>query len=94
MITMLALLSLGIYQFVLLSRDGQTLGKKVMKVRIVRYDDGGNPGFVHAVLLRLVVNGLLGITLIYPLIDILFIFGGEHRCVHDLITGTKVVTTY
>jgi hypothetical protein len=26
-----------------------------------------------------------------PLIEILFIFGEERRCVHDLIAGTKVV---
>jgi uncharacterized RDD family membrane protein YckC len=94
MVTMLALLGLAIYQLVLLSRDGQTLGKKVMKVRIVRYDDEGNPGFGRAVGLRLFVNGLICITMIYPLVDILFIFGGEHRCLHDYIAGTKVVTTY
>ncbi len=92
--TMSALLGVAIYQLVLLSRDGQTLGKKVMKVRVVRYDDGGNPGFGRAVGLRLFVNGLLFITLIYPLVNVLFILGGEHRCIHDLIAGTKVVATY
>ena len=31
------------------------------------------------------IGSILGIT------DILFIFGQERRCVHDLIAGTKVI---
>ncbi len=91
MITGVAILVLVIYQLYLLSRDGQTLGKRAMKVRVVMYDDGSNPGFGRAVGLRLIVNGLVCIVPGYALVDVLFIFGAERRCLHDYIAGTKVV---
>lgn len=91
MISAIGILALVVYQLYLLSRDGQTLGKKAVKVRIVRYDDGSNPGFGRAVGLRLFVNGFLSMIPGYSLVDLLFIFGAERRCLHDLIAGTKVV---
>ena len=91
-VTGLLLLGFAGAQIFFLARDGQTLGKKALKIRIVRYDDGGNPGFIKAVLLRLFLNGLLGIIPFYAFVDILLIFGTEKRCIHDLIAGTKVVT--
>lgn len=83
--------ALAIYQMFLLSRDGQSLGKKAMKIRIVRYDDDGNPGFGRAVGLRLFVNALIGLVPFYAIVDLLFIFGSERRCLHDYIAGTKVI---
>ena len=91
----IAVLALTIYQWVLLSRDGQTLGKKALGLKVVRHDDGRNPGFGRAVALRLWVNGLIGAVpycgSFYSLIDLLFIFGHERRCIHDYIAGTKVI---
>ena len=90
-----AILAFGIVQMYLLARDGQTLGKKAVRVRIVMYDDGSNPGFWRAVGLRGFVNGLFGgiplIGPLYSLLDILFIFGPERRCIHDYLAGTRVV---
>ena len=87
-------LALAIYQLVILSRDGQSIGKRMMKIRIVRNEDNSNPGFVHTVVLRGFVNGLIGnVVPFYSLVDPLFIFGEEHRCLHDLIASTKVVET-
>jgi uncharacterized RDD family membrane protein YckC len=61
----------------------------------VNYVDGAKPGFLRAVLLRLWINGILGslpyVGSCYGLLDILFIFGADRRCIHDLIAGTKVV---
>jgi uncharacterized RDD family membrane protein YckC len=91
MAILLIFFGLAVLQIFFLSRDGQTIGKKALKIRIVRYDDGGNPGFVKAVLLRAIVNGFIGIIPGYGLVDILFIFGAEQRCIHDLLAGTKVV---
>lgn len=91
-VAFLALLAIQIY---LLTTRGQTIGKKMMSVKIVKYADGSNPGFVHACLLRLIVPGFInGIPIvgsIFPLVDACFIFGEERRCIHDLIAGTKVV---
>jgi len=88
------LLGLGILQIYLLSTKGQTLGKRWMKIRIIKLD-GASPGFVGAVLLRVFVNGLIGAVPylggIYGLVDILFIFREDRRCIHDLIAGTRVV---
>ena len=85
------LLALLIYNVYLLSTQGQTLGKKWLGIRIVRYEDNGPAGFVKAVLLRLIVNGIIGVIPIYSLIDILFIFSDDKRCLHDKIAGTHVV---
>ena len=88
---LIAFVIVFLYQMVLLIKDGQTLGKKALRIRIVKMDTGENGGFVPNVLLRLIVNGLLGIIPLYGLVDILFIFRGDRRCIHDMIAGTQVV---
>jgi uncharacterized RDD family membrane protein YckC len=89
------LLGLAIFQAYLISTTGQSLGKKMLSIRIVNHEDHGNPGFVKAFLLRSFVNGLIGavplIGALYSLVDVCFIFSEDKRCVHDLIAGTKVV---
>jgi uncharacterized RDD family membrane protein YckC len=83
----LSLLALQIY---LLHTHGQTLGKKLVKIKIVR-SDGSRASFGRILGLRIVVNFLLSIVPFYGLVDILFIFGEQRRCVHDLIADTIVV---
>jgi uncharacterized RDD family membrane protein YckC len=78
----------------LLGREGQTLGKKWAKVRIVRTD--GSPASLGRIVgLRYIVNGIPGaipvVGGIYSLVDILFIFRDDRRCIHDMIADTKVV---
>ena len=85
------LLAVFVYQIVLLTKDGQTVGKKAWGIRIVRMQTGANGGFVTNVLLRLIVNGLLGLIPLYGLVNILFIFRSDLRCIHDMIAGTQVV---
>ena len=87
----LAIAIVFLFQLVLLVKDGQTLGKKALGIRIVKMDTGQNGGFVPNVLLRLIVNGLIGIIPFYGLVDILFIFRSDCRCIHDPIAGTQVV---
>ena len=87
----IAILIVFLYQMVLLIKDGQTLGEKALTIRIVKMDTGENGGFVANVLLRFIVNGLLWIIPLYGLVDILFIFRGDRRCIHDMIAGTQVV---
>lgn len=45
------------------------------------------------VLLRLMLNTLLAFIPGYALVDILFIFRKDRRCIHDFIAGTHVVKT-
>ena len=89
-------LAVAIYQIVMLSTRGQTVGKKAMKIRIVKLD-GSQPGFVHAFLLRAIVNALPSMIPIvggiYGLVDVLFVFRADRRCIHDMIAGTRVVMT-
>lgn len=94
-ISALWLLGVMVINLILLTKRGQTLGKKWMGIRIARIEDDGNPGFVKAVLLRGFVNGLIGsvpmIGPVYSLVDICFIFRDDRRCIHDHIAGTRVV---
>lgn len=102
-VSTVGILSLFVYQVYILSTRGQTIGKRILKIRIVRYANGTNPGFVRVVLLRLIlpviicfILGLIPIlggflSLAFWLADVLFIFGKERRCIHDFIAGTKVV---
>jgi uncharacterized RDD family membrane protein YckC len=78
-------------QWTLLTVEGQTLGKMIMQVKIVEVATGKNGGFVTNVLLRNVVNFLISIVPFYLLVDVLFIFREDRRCIHDLIAGTRVV---
>lgn len=84
-----------VVQIMLLTKRGQTVGKKLVGVKIVKYDDGSAPGFVHACLLRAIVPGIIGnvpiVGPLFSLTDICCIFTYERRCLHDLIAKTKVV---
>ncbi|MCH8309588.1 MAG: RDD family protein [Chloroflexi bacterium] len=83
--------AVAVVQAVLLTTAGQTVGKKALNIRIVKVNTGRNGGFVPNVLLRAILNGLLGFIPIYSFVDILFIFRADRRCIHDLIAGTVVV---
>jgi uncharacterized RDD family membrane protein YckC len=88
----LLFLAYAIWQIWMFATQGQTLGKKLMNVRVVKLDTGRNGGFVTNVLLRaLVGQGLLGVIPFYGLIDALFIFRDDRRCIHDMIAGTTVI---
>jgi uncharacterized RDD family membrane protein YckC len=88
-------LALLIVQIYLLTTRGQTVGKKLLNVKIVVEADDTNPGFVKAFLLRVLVNAIIGaiplVGFLYTIVDICFIFRGDRRCIHDLLAGTKVV---
>ncbi len=84
-------LALIIVQCTLLTRTGQTIGKRVAKTRIVREATDDNGGFVTNVLMRAVVASLPNIIPVYWIVDALFIFREDRKCVHDWIAGTRVV---
>ncbi len=82
---------LGVLQIYLLSAEGKTIGKSLMKIRIVNNEDEGNPGFWRAFFLREFVVALLGVIPFFGLVDVMFIFREDFRCIHDHIAGTKVI---
>ena len=91
LMAMVFLLPIAIIQWVLIATSGQSIGKKAVGTRIVNADTYQVPGFLHSVVLRSWVPALLGCVPLFGLIDALWIFGEERRCVHDLIASTRVV---
>lgn len=90
---------LGMVCFVLfhgyfLKQNGQTIGKKLVGIRIVTLQ-GDIPRFgklIAARYLPLCLAGLIPLVgNLLALVDCLFIFREDRRCIHDLIAGTKVV---
>jgi hypothetical protein len=86
---------LGIFaiQAVFLTMYGQTIGKMAMRIRVINVSDGQNGGFFPNVAVRAALPGIISIlTLgIFSLIDCLYIFRKDRRCLHDLMAGTTVV---
>ena len=82
------------YQLILLHRYGQTWGKKLLGIKIVR-QDGSRAGLGRIFWLRYFVPGIIGnipiAGLLFALADPLFIFGEPKRCIHDYIADTIVV---
>ncbi len=86
--------TIAVIDVLLVRRNGQTIGKKLFNIRIVRSD--GSPVTVSRVFfLRFLVSHALGwvpfVGGLYALTDTLFIFGDSRRCVHDYIADTIVV---
>ena len=78
----------------LVAKRGQTIGKAVLGIRMVRSD--GSPldfqrWLVRRVLPLSAVGQIPVANQILPLVDVLFIFRADRRCVHDLIADTIVV---
>lgn len=90
-----ALSALFIVQVVMISMRGQSIGKRILGIRIVRFSDGSNPGFVNGWLLRSLVPGIVGaipyIGWMFIMVDLCFIFREDRRCLHDLMADTRVV---
>lgn len=89
------LIGLFVITAILVHRNGQTIGKKLVGIKVVR-SDGSRASLRRILLLRNVVNGipsaipLLGYA--YVLVDHLLIFGDKRQCLHDKIADTIVVT--
>lgn len=77
-----------------LKTNGQTIGKKIVGIRIVGLDNELRPlpDLLLKRYLPLYAVGIIPVVGSFlPLVDVLFIFRDDRRCVHDLIAGTKVV---
>ena len=85
-------LIVSIINWVMISQRGQSIAKRILKMRIIVRDTGDLPGFLRGVLLRIWVPAAINQACsFFSLVDALFIFSDEKRCLHDLIAGTVVV---
>ena len=76
-LVMLLYLIYGVVQVYYMSKFGQSIGKKLMKIRVVR-ENGDVAGFVHNVLLREFAYGLICSVIMMALMGIFFaVFGLE-----------------
>ena len=90
-----AMIALFIVTGVLVYRYGQTIGKRVMGIRVVRAD-GRRVAFGRFVFLRwlpLFLAGLIPMVgYLIGLVDSLLIFRETRQCLHDTLADTMVVT--
>lgn len=86
-------LFLGI-NFKFLKNDGQTIGKKAAKTKIVT-DTGEEVSFGGHILKRYAFYNFISVIpvigQILSIINAVIIFGSAKRCGHDYVGGTKVV---
>ncbi|HMB43443.1 MAG TPA: RDD family protein [Luteimonas sp.] len=92
----IVILGLLAYNCVLLHRNGQTIAKKMLGIKVVRRD-GSPVSLGRFFALRFLPVSLLGaIPLVGGLVsltDALMIFGEERRCLHDQFADTIVIKT-
>lgn len=89
-------LAIAIVHGYFLVTEGASLGKKLLRIRIVTTEgERVNPAklLILRTALPFLASGLCccGIGPIVTLVDSLFIFGIQRRCLHDLLAGTIVI---
>jgi len=94
LVTLALVLAWLVITILWVARYGQTVGKRIIGIRVVR-TNGEKAGIGRIFWLRNVVNALPTIIPIvrnfYWLVDALFVFSQSRRCIHDMIADTKVV---
>lgn len=87
-------LMLIVVMTVLIYRNGQTIGKRLMGIKIAR-PDGSRATLARIFWLRYLLNTVISVVPffggLYALVDILMIFGQQRRCCHDYIADTIVI---
>jgi uncharacterized RDD family membrane protein YckC len=85
------LVAICVLDVVLLQRNGQTLGKKLCNIKIVN-NDGSDVELSRVILVRFCAARLLAnFVPFFGLVDALFVFREDRRCIHDMMAGTAVV---
>lgn len=78
----------------LLATQGQTVGKKLVGLRILR-SNGERASVARLVGLRYFLGWIIAVIpvvgMVYALVDCLLIFRASHKCLHDNIADTIVV---
>ncbi len=74
-----------------LVRSGQSIGKKVMKIRIVDEKTLDKASFEQVIFYRWFCMGFLSGVPGLAVVDVLMIFRKDRRCLHDFLASTLVV---
>ena len=96
MLTVLLLAGFGTLNWVWLHRYGQTIGKRIFKIRIVR-SNGDRVTLTRILFIRNLPFVLVGFGCIpflgplFHLVEVLFIFSQKRQCLHDRLADTQVV---
>jgi len=86
----IGLLIWGWLTVLFVARNGQSIGKKMLGIKVVRSDR--SPASLGRIfLLRNVVNTVLAFLPLYGIVDALLIFGEKRQCVHDKLADTIVI---
>ncbi len=86
---------------VLVHRNAQTIGKKLVGIKVAR-TDGSRATLARIFWLRYLVSAVIMylryfgglyafVSTLYSLVDTCMIFGGQRRCCHDRIADTIVI---
>lgn len=90
----LLFIGMAIVQLVFMYKRSQSIGKRLLGLIVCDRDTGlrASPG--KNIGMRTMLNGVISsvpyLGSVYGLVDALFIFGEEKRCLHDLLANTIV----
>jgi uncharacterized RDD family membrane protein YckC len=84
-----AFVSWVLYEGLMLSRTGQTLGKKAMHIRVVSAE--GSPLSQGQAFGRAAMRQVLGVVPCLGLVNYLTAFGEQRTCIHDMAARTRVI---
>ena len=87
----LLLIAIMILQWALIAFQGQSIGKILVRIRIVDEKTKKVGTIWQNLMLRTLINLLMLGNLVYFLLDGLLIFRKERRCIHDMIAKTIVI---
>jgi len=74
-----------------LAKSGQTIGKKIVGTRIVRFEDNERMSLPKLLFVRYLSMMLMSFVTLLQLIDYAFVFGERRQCLHDKFAGAHVI---
>lgn len=82
-----------VVQAILLAKSGQSIGKKLTRIKIVDADSNEKVGLTRIFLIRSVVFIIFNLTLfpLIALIDLAFALTAKRQALHDKLAKTKVI---
>jgi uncharacterized RDD family membrane protein YckC len=90
---LIGFVGIPVAQLVAVARRGQSFGKLVMGLRVVKLD-GTKASVARVLLLRNLVPYMLSAIPFFGVIDVFMLFGEERLTLHDHVAGTMVVDTH